>query len=153
MTKILAVTNQKGGGGKTTSSVNIADSLASLNKKTLLIDLDPQANASKRLRAATKSPNINDALLGGKNEYSAKDLIYPACAGDQEIPNFYILPASSDRELATTAEVMTARKMREQILERFMKKNRDTFKEFDYIIIDTNPSLSCSYSECHDGFR
>lgn len=143
MPKIITVTNLKGGVGKTATSVALSCALASINrdnKAILLIDLDPQANASKRLGAQNQANNICKALLDPKG-VKASDVVYEALAGDEVIENLYILPTSADRELATTQDIIATKPKRDEILARFIKANQEYFDNFDYVIIDTNPSL------------
>ncbi|PJE77828.1 Chromosome-partitioning ATPase Soj [invertebrate metagenome] len=140
MTEIISIINQKGGSAKTTTAVNVSYALADLGKKILLLDLDPQANASKRLGASEYVPNINNVLLNKKTE--AEKAVYPAKAKDKIINRLFVLPASSDRELAATAELMLAKPRREEILSRIINRNKNVFSVFDYVIIDTNPALN-----------
>ncbi|WP_330927449.1 ParA family protein [Candidatus Sororendozoicomonas aggregata] len=140
MPKKMAVTNQKGGSGKTTSAVNLSCSLSLMEKSVLLVDLDPQANASKRLGRNEEEYTISNVLTEKKPDINAA--IYPACTSEGPIENLFILPASADRELAVTAEQILAKPRREEILSRVLKRCEKELSRFDYIIIDTNPALS-----------
>jgi chromosome partitioning protein len=130
MTKIIAIANQKGGVAKTTTCVNLCASLAALEKRILLVDLDPQGNATmgsgvnKHELAAT----INEALLG---EITVDALIMATVAG------YALIPANSN---LTIAEVnLLQMDEREHCLQKML---RNLPAEYDYILLDCPPSLN-----------
>jgi chromosome partitioning protein len=130
MGRIISVCNQKGGTGKTTSSVNISAYLALAQKKVLLIDLDPQGNATSGLGIDKGSieSSIYDALL--EDTGIAETIIQTA------MPNLFLVPSHLD---LTGAEVELVGIMGREFR---LKKALDKIKEgFDYIIIDCPPSL------------
>jgi len=129
--KIIAVTNQKGGVGKTTSSINIAASLAATKRSVLLVDLDPQGNASSGCGIEKDDIEFHtlDVLLGEK---TARE-----CLINAEQAGFHILPTNSDLAVAE-AHLLTADN-KESRLKMALADLKD---EFDYIFIDCPPSLS-----------
>lgn len=131
MGKIIAITNQKGGVGKTTSSINIAASLAAMKRSVLLVDLDPQGNASSGCGVDKDEIEFHvlDVLLGEK---SAKD-----CMINAEQAGFHILPTNSD--LAAAEAHLLNEENKENRLKHAL---RGLEKEFDFIFIDCPPSLS-----------
>jgi chromosome partitioning protein len=127
---VISVTNQKGGVGKTTSAVNIAYYLAKMGKKTLLVDFDPQGNASSGLGIDKQllEGSMTDVILETK---TLSEIIIPT-----DHKNLYLAPATS--HLANT-EVELAQANR-----RFtrLKNAIDNTPNYDFIIIDSPPSLS-----------
>ncbi len=131
MAKLIAVANQKGGVGKTTTSVNLSACLAQAGQRVLLVDMDAQGNASMGVgvdKAALKLTGC-DVLLG---ERQITDAIMPVCDGA-----FHLLPSNADM---TAAEVgLRQRRGGELALTEAL---RDMQSRFDYIIADCPPALS-----------
>jgi len=123
---IIAITNQKGGTGKTSAAINLGSALASLGKKVLLIDLDPQANLSYSF--AIKSPNgtITEVLQGKKTLQTILT----------KKEGLFIAPSSislADVEISLTNKIGR---------ERLLKECLKNLKGYDYVFIDSPPSLS-----------
>ena len=129
-TKTIALSNQKGGVGKTTSAVNIAAFLAITETPTLLIDMDPQANASIGVGVDSQSKNksIYDVLINKKNIND--------CIRKTEIEYLDIIPSSSN--LAGAEIELVSMFTRESILKEALK---NVYGKYKYIIIDSPPSL------------
>lgn len=130
MGKIIAVTNQKGGVGKTTTAINLGAAFGVLEYKTLVVDADPQANATSGLGLDPKNitTNIYDCLI---NDVDPRQVIIPT-----ENPNLDLIPAHID--LVGAELEMINMSNREHRLKMALDKIKD---DYDFIIIDCSPSL------------
>lgn len=130
MGRIIAVTNQKGGVAKTTTVINLADALARAGKKVLVVDLDPQGNATSGLGINRRelSVSVYDMLI---NEAQVEDLILPTDFGE-----LYVLPANID--LAGAELELVSLPNRER---RLINGLEYVVPVFDYLLIDCPPSL------------
>ncbi len=131
MAKVIALANQKGGVGKTTSAINLAASLAVLDKKVLLIDADPQANATSGTGFDIRNvkTSIYECLV---EDINPRDVILK----NEEIKNLDLIPSHID---LVGAEIeMLNLPNREKMLKNVIEKLKD---DYDYVLIDCSPSL------------
>jgi len=130
MGRVIAVANQKGGVGKTTTAINLGAALAALDRRVLIVDLDPQANATSGLgfTKGADRPNIYDLLIGDAGLGAARPTAFP---------NLSLVPSS--RDLVGAEIELVERPDREQRLRMALGPLR---AGFDYVFVDSPPSLS-----------
>jgi chromosome partitioning protein len=131
MSRVIAIANQKGGVGKTTTAINLGASLAVAEKKTLVVDIDPQGNATSGLGLERRDtlPTVYDVLIG---ERPAAEAIVSSV----HFPTLDLIP--STRDLVGAEIELVEAPNRETILRRALEALRD---RYDYILVDCPPSL------------
>ena len=128
MSKIISIANQKGGVGKTTTAINVSSLLAAAEKKSLLVDIDPQSNSSSGLSITHQNPSIYEVLIGTEN---ISDVII-----ESYMPHLDLLP--SNINLVGAEIEMVDMGGRERLLKNALN---EISHKYDYIIIDSPPSL------------
>ena len=129
--RVIAIANQKGGVGKTTTAINLSTGLAAIGRKVLMVDLDPQGNASTGLGIDRTNRRVSsyDVLMGGASVTDAQL--------ETSIPGLYLIPSTVDltgAELELISLPRRAYRLREALAA--------TVHEFDYVLIDNPPSLN-----------
>ncbi len=131
MSRVIAIANQKGGVGKTTTAINLGASLAVAERRTLVVDIDPQANASSGLGLSRSeaNPNVYDVLIGGRT-------VREATHRELHFPNLDLVP--STRDLVGAEIEMVEMASRETVLRRALQEIR---QDYDFVLVDCPPSL------------
>ena len=134
--EIIAITNQKGGVAKTTTSINLGATLSEKGKNILLIDLDPQANMTLGLGFGKKIENTYKVMI---EETEFTNAIFSTGFGDNSWGKYDLMP--SHIKLANIELELSSKLGRETVLKDSYAESKDKIYNYDYILIDTNPSL------------
>ena len=125
-TKIISITNQKGGVGKTTTTINLGAALSQLGKKVLIIDLDPQGNASTGLGIEVEDRDFSTY------EFLVEGLPLKQVVKETEIPDLHIIPATID--LSSADIELIANENRSHLLYEALRKKKENKEKHDYIL-------------------
>ncbi|QDH71972.1 ParA family protein [Brevundimonas sp. M20] len=134
-TRVLAVSNQKGGVGKTTTAINLGTALAAIGEKVLIVDMDPQGNASTGLGVPreTRRVTIYDVVVDGRSVDDA--------AVQTTVPGLFIIPADADMS-GVEIELGQADRRSFRLRDALAAQGRDGQTRYDYVLIDCPPSLN-----------
>lgn len=132
--KTIAITNQKGGAGKTTTVINLATELAARGKRVLVIDLDPQADATKSMAESLDHTHSVADMFRHRRKITLPGIIVPF--KDATYPTLFYAPSCG--ELSTVIEESVTYTNRERILQKQLELVRD---DFDFVLLDTPPNL------------
>lgn len=134
-TRVLAVSNQKGGVGKTTTAINLGTALAAIGEKVLIVDMDPQGNASTGLGVPreTRRVTIYDVVVDGRSVDDA--------AVQTTVPGLWIIPADADMS-GVEIELSQADRRSFRLKDALAGQGTDGHTKYDYVLIDCPPSLN-----------
>ena len=134
-TRVLAVSNQKGGVGKTTTAINLGTALAAIGEKVLIVDMDPQGNASTGLGVPreTRRVTIYDVVVDGRSVDDA--------AVQTTVPGLWIIPADADMS-GVEIELSQADRRSFRLKDALAEQGNDGHTKYDYVLIDCPPSLN-----------
>jgi chromosome partitioning protein len=134
-TRVLAVSNQKGGVGKTTTAINLGTALAAIGEKVLIVDMDPQGNASTGLGVPreTRRITIYDVIVDGRSVHDA--------AVQTTVPGLHIIPADADMS-GVEIELSQADRRSYRLRDALDQQGAAGHARYDYVLIDCPPSLN-----------
>jgi chromosome partitioning protein len=134
-TRVLAVSNQKGGVGKTTTAINLGTALAAIGEKVLIVDMDPQGNASTGLGVPreTRRVTIYDVIVDGRSVDDS--------AVHTSVPGLHIIPADADMS-GVEIELSQADRRSFRLRDALAGQGKDGQTRYDYVLIDCPPSLN-----------